>query len=387
MKLLHLADLHLGKQVCGFSMIQDQQFALEKVLETMKEHQVDALLLAGDLYDKSTPSAETVALLDWFLTEASATGAAVFIVPGNHDSAERIAYAEQLLSHQGVHIAPVFDGALKSVTLSDEHGDVTFWLLPFVKPVHVRPFFPDADIQQDYTAAIKAILDATPVDPAKRNILIAHQFVTAGATQPERSDSELSLGGLDNVDASLFDDFDYVALGHVHRPQRIGRDEVRYAGSLLKYSFSEIRYPKTMPLIDLGPKGDVRFELLPIPAARDMREIRGPLNELVSNEVVNAANAFDYLHVILTDPSMPIDAHARLRTVYPNVMATSLEGVQLHSGPLDEGVIVDLKQKTPLEMFAEFFTQQTGLELNENQTRYVEEALSDAEAIENGVAR
>ncbi|MEG0503609.1 MAG: exonuclease SbcCD subunit D, partial [Raoultibacter sp.] len=301
MKILHLADLHIGKQVNGFPLIEDQRFALEAVLAAARDHSVDALLLAGDLYDKSSPSAEAVCLLDWFFTEVATAGLPCYAIPGNHDSAERVAYVSGLLTRQGIHLAPIFDGRVTHHSLEDEHGPVTFWLLPFMKPAHVRAFFPDADIGQDYTAALRTVLADCPLETSQRNVLIAHQFVTSGTAEPERSDSELSVGGLDNVDASVFADFDYVALGHIHRPQRIGRDEVRYAGSLLKYSFSEIKYPKSATLVELGPKGTISITLLPLEPLHDMREIKGPLASLLADDVVTASKSDDYLHVVLTD--------------------------------------------------------------------------------------
>ena len=227
MKLLHIADLHIGKVVNGFPMIDDQKHALAGVLDAACRERVDALLMAGDLYDKSAPSAEAVSVLDWFLTSVADRGIPCFAIPGNHDSAERVAYAAGPLSRQGIYVAPLFDGAVAHFTLEDEAGPVTFWLLPFLKPAQVRPHFPEAEIGSDYTAALKAVLNACPLEESERNVLLCHQFVTAGGAEPERCDSELSVGGLDHVDASAFDRFDYVALGHIHRPQRIGRDAVR----------------------------------------------------------------------------------------------------------------------------------------------------------------
>ena len=395
MKFLHLADLHIGKIVNGFSLLEDQRFALEQVLRLARERQADALLLAGDLYDKSAPSAEAVALLDWFLTQTAELELPCFAIPGNHDSAERVGYASQLLKRQGVYVPRTFDGTVEHFTLEDEHGPLTVWLLPFLKPVHVRAHFPEKadEIGQDYTAATRCVLEACDIDLSRRNVLVAHQFVTWNGTEPERSDSELTLGGLDNVDASVFDSFDYVALGHIHRPQRIGRDEVRYAGSLLKYSFSEIRYPKSAVLVELGAKGDaayaeadanagagapacdVRIELVPLPALRDMREIKGPLAELLSDEVAHAGNPLDYLHVVLTDEQPAIDALARARAVYPNVMALDYENARTKA-QTDASVTSDEEEAlTPFELFARFFELQNGTQLTENQAAIAREAL------------
>lgn len=382
MKLLHIADLHIGKVVNGFSLIEDQRHALEGVLGIARREGADALLLAGDLYDKSSPSAEAVALLDWFLTSASEAGLPCFAIPGNHDSAERVAYAAGPLARQGIYVAPLFDGAVAHYALEDEHGPVTFWLLPFLRPASVRPHFPDAEIGTDYTAALKAVLGACALDEGQRNVLLCHQFVTAGGDEPERCDSELSVGGLDNVDASAFERFDYVALGHIHRTQRIGRDEVRYAGSLLKYSASETGHVKSATLVTLGPKDAggcaAGIETVPIPPLHDMRRIKGPLEELVSPAVVAAADAEDYLHVTLTDDEPIIDALARLRAVYPNVMSLEYErdraarrgGAEARA---DEGA--DAGALDPLDLFERFFEEQTGAKPSRAQHRIAADAL------------
>lgn len=382
MRLLHLADLHIGKQVNEFPMIEDQRFILDRVLEIVRERKVDVLLLAGDIYDRASPSAEAVACLDGFLSAVARSGAACFAVPGNHDSAERIAYASELMAGNGVFFAPVYDGSIARRTLSDEYGDVVFWPIPFLKPAHVRTFFPDADIA-DYTAALDCAIGACDIDPSVRNVAIAHQFVTFAGSAPERSDSELSLGGVDNVDARVFDAFDYVALGHVHRPQRIGRDVVRYAGSPLKYSASEIRYPKSAPLVDLGPKGDVSVELVPLAPLHDMREVKGPLAALVSDETVSALSErerADYLHVVLTDDFPPIDALSSLRAVYPNVMSISYDNARRTPGgaPADAGGI-DARDIDPAELFARFYREQNGNDPSAGQYRTVLKALEESE--------
>ena len=381
MRLLHLSDLHIGKRVNEFSLLEDQRFALEGVLACVRERDVDTLLVAGDLYDKATPSAEAVALVDWFLGAAAETGARVIAVAGNHDSAERVAYARNLLARQGVHLAPVYNGRIESVELADEHGPVRFWLVPFLKPASVRPFFPSADIAT-YTDALRCALEACDLDPTVRNVALAHQYVTFGGTEPERSDSELSLGGMDNVDAGVFDAFDYVALGHVHRPQRVKRDEVRYSGSLLKYSFSEIRDTKTAPLVELGPKGRVSIELVPVEPLHDMRRLRGPLDELVAPEVVAAGNADDYLQVVLTDEHPGLDVLERLREVYPNVMGVEYDNARTRARAAGERAgSAATTQKSPLELFEEFYLAQNGAQLSCDQRALVVEALEKAQVL------
>lgn len=378
MKFLHLSDLHIGKTVNGFPLLDDQRHILQTIRPMAVSHHVDAVVLAGDLYDKTTPSAEAVSVLDGFLTDLADAEIPCFAIPGNHDSAERIAYASALLARQGIFLSPVFDGSMPHVDLFDSHGPCTFWLLPFLKPATVKPFFPEQaeSIGQSYTKAIEAVIASSPIDHSARNVLIAHQFVTVGSLAPEQSDSELTLGGIDNVDASVFDEFDYVALGHIHRPQRIGKDTIRYAGSLLKYSFSEIRYPKSAVLVTLAEKGSVELELLPLEPLHDMREIRGPLDALVSTAPEDAT-AHDYIHAVLTDPHPPIDALTRLRSAYPNVMGIDFEGMGRRTEfaaeqcPKPEAL-------NPFELFESFFIQQSGCELTELQKDIVSDSLSNA---------
>ena len=384
MKFLHLADLHIGKIVNSYNLLEDQRFALEGILALVDKREVNAVVLAGDLYDKSVPSAEAVSLFDWFLTELSTRSVEVLGVPGNHDSAERIAYAQGILEKQGIHFPPHFDGKVHSVTLFDEHGPVTFWLLPFLKPAQVRPFFPEADIQTDYTKALSCALTQCNMDPCMRNILIAHQFVTASGQSTQRTDSELNLGGVDNVDASIFDAFDYVALGHVHRAQRIGRDECRYAGSLLKYSFSESRFPKSAVLVSIDDKqpGDkagacVSFELIDYPILRDLREIRGPLDELTKPEFANQPDASDYLHVTLTDSFERPDALARVRAVYPNVMILDRDTGTTRTRN-DKAIAADIENLDPFKLFEDFFEQQTSKKLSDLQAELAHQTMESA---------
>lgn len=383
MRLIHIADLHLGKTVNGFSMLQDQRYALEQLIHDATRIEADAVLIAGDIYDKSSPSAEAVALFDWLLDAVLDAGLTLLAIPGNHDSAERVAYASGPLARQGVHVPPLFDGRVQRVTLKDDHGPVEFWLLPFLKPAQVRPFLPEQDIGTDYTRALKAVLDSCPIDESRRNVLLCHQFVTAGGQQPERCDSELSIGGLDNVDASVFDRFDYVALGHIHRAQRIGRDTVRYSGSLLKYSASEADGKKTATVIDLGakPEGgscDMKLDALPLRPLHDMRRMKGPLSQLLDPGVAALGNADDYLHVTLTDPAPVIDALARLRTIYPNVMSLEYrrpDSKDALDGPAGKK---EQAQADPEELFRRFFEEQTGATMTDAQKRLASALMKDA---------
>ena len=384
MRFLHIGDLHAGKAVCGFSLLEDQRYALSRVLAIAKEREAQALVLAGDLYDKSAPSAEAVSLIDWFLTQAANEGLTVLGIPGNHDSAERVAYASGLMASRSVHFPAVYDGRIPYVQLEDEHGKLAFWLAPFLKPVHVRGFFPNEEIGQDYTAAMRAALSTCELDPDVRNVAVAHQFVTVGAHAPDTCDSELNLGGLDNVDGSVFDGFDYVALGHVHRPQRIGRDTMRYAGSLLKYSFSEIPYPKSVCLVDMGPKGQVDIELVAIEPLRDMREVRGPLEAILAEDVLAQGNCEDYVHVVLTDEEPPLDAIARVRAAFPHVMAIDYDNTRTRHASAITHDAQALQALNPLELFARFYEEQNGVALNDGQEALVRQLLEESGCMEGG---
>ncbi|WP_082630083.1 exonuclease SbcCD subunit D [Olsenella massiliensis] len=389
MRFLHLADLHIGRQLAGFSLLDDQRHALAQVLDLACAKQVDAVVIAGDLYDKAQPSAEAVALVDWFLTGLVERGLACLCVAGNHDSAERVAYAGELLRRQGVHVSPVFGGSLDAVTLDDEHGGVTFWLMPYLTPTRVRPFFADEQISQDTNQALALVLATCRIDVSARNVLVAHQFVVSGGSQTLRSDSELSLGDLDAVDAALFDDFDYVALGHVHRPQRVGRDVVRYAGSLLPYAPSEIRYPKSVPLVDLGPKGEVSFELVELEPLHPMRELRGRLEELCDPAVVGGLSDRDrqcYAFVTLMDEHVPLGAPERLRRVYPNLMGVSFGDPADRTSPGDLPRPEDPGVKDPLGLFEDFFASQNGTAPSDEQRAMMREALARAQGPEGSDA-
>ena len=406
MKVLHVADLHVGKRVGGFSLLEDQRHILGQVLDIAEEHQVDALLIAGDIYDKAAPSAEAVALFDEFLTRAVAAGLRVLAVPGNHDSSERIAYAQKLLSHQGVSFPPVYAGQVERVVLQDEFGDVAFWLLPFLKPGDVRRFFPDAEIGDSYGAALEAALSACDIDTGQRNVVLSHQLVTAFGTSPERADDEIKLGGLDNVDFGVYDQFDYVALGHVHRPQRVGRDTVRYAGSPLKYSFSEARYDKSAVLVEIGVKPDganvgecARVQLVPLTPLHDLREVRcslaeivacaaespeaaGPLGGGAANEADNVASAsggsasapsLDYVHITLTDEKPQLDAMARVRDAFPNVMALDYEFATALLPRTEARAALDPDETDIVALFKSFYEEQTGGALNDEQEKLLQE--------------
>lgn len=371
MKFLHLADLHLGKRVNGFSMLEDQAHILRQILAILDDEQPDGVLIAGDVYDKSVPSVEAVGLLDGFLTELRARGVPVLLISGNHDSPERLAFGGRVMDSCGIHISPVYDGALAPVTLHDEFGPVHVWLLPFVKPAHVRRWFPDADIES-YTDAVAEAVAHMDIDTAARNVLVTHQFVTGGT----RSGSEeLSVGGTDNVDSGVFAPFDYVALGHLHGAQHIGRETIRYAGSPLKYSFSEARQHKSVTVVTLGEKGDVQVRTVALTPLRELREIRGSYDELTARSFYeHTTYRSDYLHLILTDEQDVFDAMSRLRTIYPYLMTLDYDNARTRAAG-GMSVPAETERRTPLELFEALYQRQNHRPMSEVQRAYIAQLM------------
>lgn len=371
MKFLHLADLHLGKRVNGFSMLEDQAHILRQILAILDDEQPDGVLIAGDVYDKSVPSVEAVGLLDGFLTELRARGVPVLLISGNHDSPERLAFGGRVMDSCGIHISPVYDGALAPVTLQDAFGPVHVWLLPFVKPAHVRRWFPDADIES-YTDAMAEAVAHMDIDTAARNVLVTHQFVTGGT----RSGSEeLSVGGTDNVDSGVFAPFDYVALGHLHGAQHIGRETIRYAGSPLKYSFSEARQHKSVTVVTLGEKGDVQVRTVALTPLRELREIRGSYDELTARSFYeHTTYRSDYLHLILTDEQDVFDAMSRLRTIYPYLMTLDYDNARTRAAG-GMSVPAETERRTPLELFEALYRRQNHRPMSEVQRAYIAQLM------------
>lgn len=368
MVFLHLSDLHLGRRLGEASLLEDQRVILEEIL-SIAHTRADAVLITGDIYDKQVPSAEAVALFDWFLTSLSSQSSPVFLISGNHDSPERLEFGGQLFQKSGVFIASAYQGTVPRYTLSDQYGDIEIFLLPFLRPAMVRPYT-DEEVT-NYGQAVSAALQSAQPKEGGRSILLAHQFVTAGGTPPERSESELlSLGGLDNVDVSVFDRFDYVALGHIHKPQRIGRDTARYAGSPLKYSFSEARQKKGALLVHLNEKGSISFETLPLHPLRDLREIKGPYCALTAPDELSASAQDDYIRAILTDEHPPVDAIGGLRAVYPNLLRLDFEPVS-HIEEKKQGTVTleDIQLRSPLELFEEFYETQNQQALTDEQLK------------------
>ena len=368
---MHLADLHLGKRVNGFSMMEDQEYLLNRILEIMEEEQPDGLLIAGDVYDKTIPPAEAVRLMDDFLTAVAAKHVPVFLISGNHDSAERVAFGHQLMQGSGIWISPVYDGTIRHHTLEDRWGEVNIYLIPFLRPSVVRSFFPDVEIE-DYTDALRTIIEDLQVDTSRRNVVLAHQFVTAAGALPETCDSEqLSVGGLDRVDGSVFSPFDYTALGHLHGPQRVGSETIRYAGSPLKYSFSELHQKKSVTVAELRAKGETEIRQIPLQPRREMMELRGTFEEILEEARKKGELQTDYYHMILTDETDVVDALSRLREYYPNIMLLDYDNRRTRSQKEVEQ-LDRVEERTPGELFAALYEQQNGQEMDSDRKEYLD---------------
>lgn len=368
---MHLADLHLGKRVNGFSMMEDQEYILNRILEIMEEEQPDGLLIAGDVYDKTIPPAEAVRLMDDFLTAVATKHVPVFLISGNHDSAERVAFGHQLMQGSGIWISPVYDGTIRHHTLEDRWGEVNIYLIPFLRPSVVRSFFPDVEIE-DYTDALRTIIEDLQVDTSRRNVVLAHQFVTAAGALPETCDSEqLSVGGLDRVDGSVFSPFDYTALGHLHGPQRVGSETIRYAGSPLKYSFSELHQKKSVTVAELRAKGETEIRQIPLQPRREMTELRGTFEEILEEARKKGEPQTDYYHMILTDETDVVDALSRLREYYPNIMLLDYDNRRTRSQKEVEQ-LDRVEERTPGELFAALYEQQNGQQMDSDRKEYLD---------------
>lgn len=368
MKLIHLSDLHIGKRVNEFSMMEDQEYILKQILKIIDDEAPDGVIIAGDVYDKPVPSAEAVELFDDFVVRLSNRSLPVYIISGNHDSPERLAFGNRLMSASGIHFSSVYNGAAERFELTDEYGTTAIYMLPFVKPSNVRRFYPDDKIES-YTEAIAVAVREMQVNPDNRNIIITHQFVTGA----ERSDSEdVSVGGTDNVDASVFDGFDYVALGHIHRPQNVGGETVRYCGSPLKYSFSEAPYEKSVTVVELQEKGNTSVRTVPLTPMREMVELKGAYEELTLKSFYeNTSYREDYVHITLTDEEDIPDVVQKLRVIYRNLMKLDYDNKRTRHQTEINGA-EDVAVKSPLELFAEFYEAQNGAAMSPDQATHME---------------
>lgn len=374
MKLMHISDLHLGKRVNEFSMIEDQKYILTNIINIIDDLKLDGVIIAGDVYDKSVPSSEAVELFDDFLVRLSKRNLKVFVISGNHDSAERIAFGGRLMDKSGIYMSPVYNGNVEPITLTDNFGEINFYMLPFIKPSIVRRFYADEEIIS-YTDAVKVAVKAMNIDTSKRNILVTHQFVT-GANRTESE--EISVGGADNVDASVFSDFDYVALGHIHRSQKCGGSEfIRYSGTLLKYSFSEAKDIKSVTIVDIKDKGDISLDFIELTPKRDMVEIKGTYEELTLKSFwENTDYNENYMHITLTDEEDIPDALTKLRVIYKNIMKLDYDNKRTRTANMIDGAD-NLKEKSPLEHFEEFYELLNGQGLSEEQSSFMTEIIRE----------
>ena len=377
MKFAHIADLHIGKRVHDFSMLEDQRYILDQMLGIFEEQRVDGILIAGDVYDKVVPSAEAVQLFDEFITRLAKLKMPVYMISGNHDSAERLSFGAKLFESSDIYISQVYDGKVKKVGLEDEYGLVNVYLLPFLKPATVRHVLQRDDIES-YEDSVTVALQECEVDASQRNVLVAHQFVTGA----DRCDSEeTSVGGLDNVSAEVFDEFDYVALGHIHRPQKMGKETLRYSGTPLKYSFSEVEHKKSVTIVELLEKGNVQISTVPLVPLRDMRKVRGTYMEVTAKESYTAENKMDYLQITLTDEEDVPGVLPKLRTIYPNLMRLEYDNKRTRENREVQAVEAQ-EQKSELELFGEFYELLNNEPMKEEQTEFMERLIQNLKEVQ-----
>ena len=376
MKLMHLGDLHIGKVLLEQSLLEDQEYMLNQICQIIKEKNVSAVLISGDIYDKGVPNIDAVNLLNDFLIKlVRELKVKVFIISGNHDSKTRLNFGSKLFEKEGLFIETQYNGILRKVVLDDNGKNVNIYMLPFIKPIEVRNYF-DFEIN-NYDEAIKAIFSKEEINKDEVNILMAHQFVTYGGEVPEVCESEnISVGTIDNVDAKVFFDFDYVALGHIHGPQRIGKDNIRYSGTMLKYSFSEINHKKSLVIINTE-NNEVSYELVPLVPLRDLREIKGPIEELIKEENYKGTNTNDYIKAIITDEEVGYEPLMRIRTVYPNTLKLEIRNSKTNMANVELERIERLKEKSVLELFNDFYMYQNSIEMSEKEEKIIKDIIDE----------
>lgn len=367
MKFIHLSDLHIGKRVNEFSMYEDQEYILAEIIKIIDSEKPDAVLIAGDVYDKSIPPSDAVKMFDSFLYMLSKRNLQVFVISGNHDSPERLSFGSRLIEKSGVHLSPVYNGHIAPIKMEDEYGEVNIYMLPFVKPANVRRFFDDREIVS-YTDAVNAAISEMSVNSNSRNVLITHQFVT-GANRTESE--EISVGGTDNVDVSVFDNFDYVALGHIHRPQNCLSERVRYCGTPLKYSFSEANDKKSVTVVELKEKGSLEVYTADLVPKHEMREIKGKYEEITAKSFYeNTTYQTDYMHITLTDEEDIPDGVGKLRSIYRNLMKLDYDNKRTRSNAHITGA-ENVEEKSPIELFSDFYELQNNQPMSDEQREYI----------------
>lgn len=370
MKFIHLSDLHLGKRVNEFSMLEDQRYILTKIINVIDDEKPDGVLIAGDVYDRSVPSEDAMQLWDTFLGRIVKRNIPVYAISGNHDSAVRFSNHKKLVEGAGVYLSPVYDGRVEPISLEDSYGKLNIYMLPFVKPVNVKQFFPEESIDS-YTDACRVAIEQMNINEDERNILIAHQFVTGASTCESE---EHAVGGLDNVDVTVFDGFDYVALGHIHGKQSIGKETVRYSGTPLKYSFSEKNHKKVVTIVEINAKNDITIKETPLIPLHDLRQITGTYEEVSNKKNYEGTAVDDYVHIVLNDEEDIPDAIGKLRIIYPNIMKLSYDNKRTRENQyISESVDVD--KKTPLELFEQFYFKMNNQEMSDEQKSFTENLI------------
>jgi len=377
MVFIHLGDLHIGKHLGDFSLKEDQKFILKEILDIAKEKKADAIVIAGDVYDQKIPAEGAVELLDAFLADCVKAGLQVFMISGNHDSDERLNFGSGLFSASGIHICGKYDGELKKVTVTDAYGEVDLWLLPFVKASQVRHFFPEADIP-DYDAAVRQAIVAGQVDPARRNVILAHQYVAGSGSGPiwggSESQAAQNVGTVEVVSADCFRGFDYTALGHIHSAQNVDGDRIRYCGSPLKYSKSEVNSPKSVTLVTLAEKGSVTVEEVPLKPLRDVRIIRGRDTDLLHPD--NITDPDDFIFATLTNEEPIPNAMALFQSRYPNTVSIAYERDDYYAE--DTSLFQTGEDRSFMELAEDFFSDVYKLELTEDQLAILKDAAKEA---------
>ena len=372
MKILHLADLHIGKIIYEQSLLEDQEYMLKQIEKIIEKEKIEAVLISGDIYDRSIPPADAVEVLDKFLNNLiKILKVKVFIISGNHDSKERLNFGSKIFENDGLYIQTTYNGRIRKVELDEK---INIYMLPFIKPIEVKQYFENEKIET-YNDAIKNIIENEKLDKTKINILMAHQFVTSGTTNPETCESEtINVGGLDNVDASNFSEFDYVALGHIHGPQKIGEEKIRYSGTMLKYSFSEVNHHKSVVIIEIK-NGKVDFKLEPLIPLRDMRKIQGPIEELVKKENYEGTNQQDYIKAIITNEEAIYDAIGQIRKIYPNTLSLDILNSKSYNSDMNIENFEKIKEKSEFELFDDFYEFQNSVRLDEEQSEIIKKVI------------
>lgn len=370
MKIMHLADLHIGKRVNGFSMVEDQRYALEQILKLIEKERVECLLIAGDVYDTSVPSSESMTIFDGFLTSLNKLQVKVIIISGNHDSQERLSFARRLISNQSIYISGPYEDEVEKITLQDEYGPINFYLLPFIKPIQMKKYKEDLDLS-DFQGALSYVISNINPDKSERNIILSHQFIVGAQTSESE---ELYIGGLEAISYDLYDDFDYVAMGHIHKKQSFRNGKIRYPGSLLKYSKSESNYNKTITIIDFKDKDNIDILEHEISYLRDMRKVEGFFNDIIES-AISEEDREDYIHITLYDEDEILDGMNRLRELYPNIMTFTYYNSRTNA------VDIEYEQrqvsKDPFELFKDFYELRNNKQLDDRKSKIIQEVIND----------